>query len=151
MALTVTRGSDATEDLATMAGAAVLGCLTIPGQARQVREARTFVARTLGKLGTMTDTAVLLTSELVTNAIRHTSSGDPGGTVGVAILESADGVQVEVTDNGSDLSSPVVRGEVFAPDGHGLYLVETMAQQWGYLNDEMGTTVWFRLGAGRPR
>jgi serine/threonine-protein kinase RsbW len=147
MALAVTSASDATEDLATMAGAAVLGSITIPGRAEHVRTARTFVARTLGELGTIADNAVLLTSELVTNAVRHSNSRVVGGTVTLVILEMADGIRIEVSDNGSDLSSPVVKGDAFASDGHGLFLVEAVAQQWGYLRDEAGTTVWFRLGS----
>jgi serine/threonine-protein kinase RsbW len=148
MALAVMRASDATEDLAKMAGAAVLGSVTIHGRADQVRAARMFVAKALGELGAVTDTAVLLTSELVTNAVRHSHSREAGGTVTLVILETADGVRVEVTDNGSEVSSPVVKGAVFSSDGHGLFLVETMAEQWGYLRDAAGTTVWFQLGAG---
>ncbi|HUZ23397.1 MAG TPA: ATP-binding protein [Streptosporangiaceae bacterium] len=147
MALAVTCASDAAEDLGTMAGAAVLGSITIPGQAEHVRMARMLVARVLRGLGSVTDTAVLLTSELVTNAVRHSNSRQPGGTVALIVLKIADGVRVEVTDNGSDHSSPVVKGGEFTCDGHGLLLVETMAQQWGYLRDEAGTTVWFRLTA----
>jgi anti-sigma regulatory factor (Ser/Thr protein kinase) len=149
MALAVMRASDATEDLATTAGAAVLDSITIPGRAEQVRAARMFVAKALGELGASTDTAVLLTSELVTNAIRHSNSRAAGGTVTVIVLETADGVRVEVTDNGSELSSPVVKSAVFTADGHGLFLVEALAQQWGYLRDEAGTTVWFQVGAPR--
>lgn len=145
MALMVTQASDATEDLAVMAGAAVLGSLTIAGRPDQVGQARKFVARILAGLG-ITDTAELLTSELVTNAVRHSNSRAAGGTVAVVVLEVADGVQVEVTDNGSDQSSPIVKGDSFASDGHGLFLVETLARQWGYLRDGAGTTVWFRLG-----
>ena len=37
--------------------------------------------------------------------------------------------------------------EFYTADGHGLVLVETLAEQWGYLRDETGTTVWFRLAA----
>jgi anti-sigma regulatory factor (Ser/Thr protein kinase) len=145
MASTATRASDATEDLALMAGAAVLGSLTIPGRPEQVREARLFVAKALGELHPNLDTAVLLTSELVTNAVMHSSSRCTGGTVSVLIMESAGGLRIEVADEGSDLSSPVVRGDVYASDGHGLFLVQTLADQWGYLRDDRGTTVWFWL------
>jgi anti-sigma regulatory factor (Ser/Thr protein kinase) len=150
MAVTVTRASDATEDLATMAGASVLGSLTIPGRPEHVCEARTFVAKALGELGSTTDTAVLLTSELVTNAVKHSNSRAAGGTVTLVVLEQAGGVRVEVTDDGSDISSPIVKGDLFASDGHGLFLVESMADQWGYLRDEAGTTVWFRIGNPQP-
>jgi anti-sigma regulatory factor (Ser/Thr protein kinase) len=147
MALTVARASDATEDLATMAGAAVLGSVTIPGRPQHVRAARTFVAKALGELGPVTETAVLLASELVTNAVRHSGSGAPGGTVTLVVLETADGVRVEVSDDGSRFSSPVVKEDVQSSDGRGLFLVESMARQWGYVRDEAGTTVWFRLAA----
>jgi hypothetical protein len=41
---------------------------------------------------------------------------------------------------------PIVKGDLFTPDGHGLYLVKQLAAQWGYLRDQAGTTVWFHLG-----
>jgi anti-sigma regulatory factor (Ser/Thr protein kinase) len=146
MAVLVTRASDATEDLATMAGAAVLGSLTIPGRPEHVREARAFVAATLGQLGPATETAVLLTSELVTNAVRHSRSRGPGGTVSMVVLQVPGGVRIEVTDGGCDSGAPVVKGDTYASDGHGLLLVETLAEQWGYLRaGPASTTVWFRL------
>jgi anti-sigma regulatory factor (Ser/Thr protein kinase) len=145
MAATATRASDANDDLARMAGAAVLGGLTIPGRPEHVREARAFVAKALGELHPSLDSAVLLTSELVTNAVMHSSSRCVGGMVSVLILESAGGLRIEVADEGSDLSSPVVRGDVYASDGHGLFLVQTLADQWGYVRDDNGTTVWFWL------
>jgi anti-sigma regulatory factor (Ser/Thr protein kinase) len=146
MASAAIRASDATEDLAFMAGAAVLGALTIPGRPEHVREARAFVAKALGELHPCLDSAVLLTSELVTNAIVHSSSRCAGGTVSVVIMESSGGLRIEVGDEGSDLNAPVVRGDVYASDGHGLFLVQTLADQWGYLRDDKGTTVWFWLG-----
>jgi anti-sigma regulatory factor (Ser/Thr protein kinase) len=147
MARTATRASDATEDLAVMAGAAVLGSLTIPGRPEHVREARAFVAKALGELHPALDTAVLLVSELVTNAVMHSTSRCSGGTVSTLIMESAGGLRIEVADEGSELSAPVVRGDVYASDGHGLFLVQKLADQWGYLRDDHGTTVWFWLGS----
>jgi anti-sigma regulatory factor (Ser/Thr protein kinase) len=150
MAASAGRASDATEDLAVMAGAAVLGSLTIPGRPEHVREARVFVAKALGELHPGLDSAVLLTSELVTNAVMHTGSRCAGGTITVVVVEYDGGVRIEVADQGSELSAPVVRGDVYASDGHGLFLVQTLADQWGYVRDNGGTTVWFWLGAGRP-
>lgn len=142
-----TRASDASADLAVMAGATVAGRLTIPGRPDNVHEARAFVAKTLGDLHPSADDAVLLTSELVTNAVMHSNSRNQGGTVTVVILESSGGLRIEVGDEGSDLSTPVVRGDVYASDGHGLFLVQTLADQWGYVRDDSGTTVWFWLQA----
>jgi anti-sigma regulatory factor (Ser/Thr protein kinase) len=124
---------------------AVLGRVTMPGRPDHVSEARALVVKALGDLHPRLDDAVLMVSELVTNAIVHSNSRQPGGTVTVSVLESADGVQVEVADCGSELSTPVVRADRYATDGHGLFLVQSLADQWGYLRDEACTVVWFRL------
>jgi serine/threonine-protein kinase RsbW len=152
MAVMVTRASDAAEDLAMMAGAAVLGSLAIPGRPEHVREARTFAARVLAGLGPVAETAMLLTSELVTNAVRHSRSRSAGGTVSLVILQDPAGVRIEVTDDGSDTGTPVVKADTFASDGHGLMLVQSLSEQWGYLRSgAASTTVWFRLACpGEP-
>ena len=68
---------------------AILGSATIPGRPEEVSGARAFVARTLSTAGKTpavdADTATLLTSELVTNAIVHTASGAHGGTVTIVL------------------------------------------------------------------
>lgn len=132
--------------------AAVLGSVTIHGRAEEVSGARAFITRTLSAMGkgqqVDSDAATLLTSELVTNAIMHTASGSPDGSVTVVVVDVPDGVLIEVTDDGSG-GTPVVKGDLFAADGHGLYLVQQLAAQWGYLRDPAGTTVWFHLAAGR--
>jgi hypothetical protein len=92
------------------------------------------------------DAATLLTSELVTNAIQHTASGADGGAVTVVVIDVPDGVLVEVIDDGSP-EMPVVKGDLLATDGHGLFLVQQLSAHWGYLHDPGGTTVWFHLAA----
>jgi anti-sigma regulatory factor (Ser/Thr protein kinase) len=134
-----------TEELALMAGAAVIGSLTIPGRAEHVREARAFVAKALGDTGPLADTAELLTSELVTNAVVHSDSRGVGGMVALMLIEMPGGLRVEVTDGGSAASIPVVKSDVLVAEGHGLFLVQALADQWGYVRDEVGTTVWFWL------
>jgi serine/threonine-protein kinase RsbW len=139
--------------------ATVLGSMTIPGRPEQVRLARAFVARTLGtnQTGADADAATLLTSEIVTNAIQHTKSGTDGGTVTIVVIGVSRGVLVEIIDDGS-AGTPVVKGDLYAAEGHGLFLVQHLASQWGYLRDAAGTTVWFHLpaayepqqAAGRP-
>jgi len=139
------RASDPAELLAAMTGGAVLGSLTIPGRPEHVREARVFAAKALGDLHPALDNIVLLTSELVTNAITHSRSRQHDGAVQIVVTESEGGVRVEVSDEGSELSAPVVRSEVFASDGHGLFLVQSLADQWGYVRGNNCTTVWFWL------
>ena len=131
--------------------AAILGSVTIPGSPEHVSGTRAFITRTLaGVPGVDCDAATLLTSELVTNAIKHTDSGLPAGTVTVVVIGVPGGVLVEVVDDGS-AATPIVKGDLFAAEGHGLFLVQALAAQWGYLRDPAGTTVWFHLvTAGVP-
>jgi len=128
--------------------AAVLGSVTIHGRAEEVSGARAFITRTLAATGkgqrVDSDAATLLTSELVTNAIVHTASGSPDGSVTVVVVDVTDGVLIEVIDDGSG-GTPVVKGDLLAADGHGLYLVQQLAAQWGFLREPGGTTVWFHL------
>jgi anti-sigma regulatory factor (Ser/Thr protein kinase) len=130
----------------------ILGSLTIHGRAEEVSGARAFVTRTLSAAGkgqrVDSDAATLLTSELVTNAILHTASGAPDGSVTVVMVDVPDGVLIEVIDDGSG-GTPIVKGDLLSADGHGLYLVQQLAAQWGYLRDPAGTTVWFHLAADR--
>jgi len=111
-----------------------------------VAAARAFVSRTLSshRVGADHDAATLLTSEIVTNAIRHTKSGVDGGTVTIVVIGVPRGVLIEIIDEGS-ASTPIVKGDLYAAEGHGLFLVQHLAAQWGYLRDPAGTTVWFHL------
>ena len=123
---------------------AILATLRIAGQRRYVAQARAFVAASLGSGHPFLDEVVLLSSELVTNAVLHTDSGRPGGTITIVLLSRDDVVQVKVTDEGS-ASTPVVKDEGLVPEGRGLFLVEQLADGWGYTRDDRITTVWFRL------
>jgi anti-sigma regulatory factor (Ser/Thr protein kinase) len=150
-------GADRGHDPARAPGgsrrAMVLGSLTIPGRPEQVGLARAFVAQTLNskQIKADADAATLLTSEIVTNAIQHTRSGVDGGTVTIVVIGVAHGVIVEIIDDGS-AGAPVVKGDLYAAEGHGLFLVEQLATEWGYLKDPAGTTVWFHLPtAGEPQ
>ena len=128
--------------------AVVLGSLTVPGRPEQVGRARSFVAGLAGQsvcgVGAA-DTVALLTSELVTNAMLHTNSGTADGTVTIVVFDVADGLMVEVIDDGAPDHGPEVQGDRYASHGHGLFLVEQLAARWGYLRDLTGTTVWFQL------
>ncbi len=128
--------------------ARVLGSLTIPGRPEQVGVARAFVMRALAanQVGTDTDAATLLTSEIVTNAIQHTRSGAESGTVTIVVIGVSRGVLVEIIDDGA-AGAPIVKGDLYAAEGHGLFLVQNLAAEWGYQRDEAGTTVWFHLPA----
>lgn len=94
------------------------------------------------ELADLSDVAMLLTSELMTNAIDHAHS-DPTVTLAVA-----DGVlEVGVADQGS-LPPGGLRSQQLDPlalNGRGLMLVDSLAQEWGVAKLSGGKQVWFRL------
>jgi anti-sigma regulatory factor (Ser/Thr protein kinase) len=86
------------------------------------------------------DVASLLTSELVTNAIRH----EPGRTITVAITCSRAELRVDVHDTSRRL--PVLMdAPADAEAGRGLMLVATLAADWGVYRDPAGKAVYFTL------
>jgi anti-sigma regulatory factor (Ser/Thr protein kinase) len=133
-------------------GGTVLGRITIPGRPENVREARAFVAKTLGDKCPAADVVLLLTSEIVTNAVLHSRSARSGGTLTLLVTEAGGGVRIQVADDGSELNIPVVkRDPCTAGDGHGLLLVQALADDWGYVRERSETTVWFWLARSTLR
>lgn len=86
---------------------------------------------------------LLLTSELVTNAVRHGGSAETD-RIGMAVWATEDGVGVEVTDAGAGFTPSGRVDPVDEPGGWGLVLVESMSDRWGVVRDQR-THVWFEL------
>ena len=86
------------------------------------------------------DVAVLLTSELVTNAIGH----EPGDTVMLAISCSFGQLRVDVHDT-SRMMPVLVDAPVDAEAGRGLMLVATLSATWGMYRTPAGKAVYFTL------
>jgi anti-sigma regulatory factor (Ser/Thr protein kinase) len=84
--------------------------------------------------------AVLLTSELVTNAIRH----EAGQTITLAVTCLRGQLRVDVHD--SSCSWPVVlEASADAEAGRGLMLVATLSDEWGFYRTPAGKAVYFTL------
>jgi anti-sigma regulatory factor (Ser/Thr protein kinase) len=113
------------------------------GHPARVAQARRFVAAVLNGCP-LTDTAVLLTSELVTNALAHTPSGT-GGSFEVIVWRDADSVLVAVLDDGSDRSPATVGVDLESESGRGLGLVAALADRWGHQGGMAARAVWFLL------
>ena len=92
--------------------------------------------------GDFKETVVLLVSEVVSNAVRH-SEGPADATIALRATITAGGVRVAVTDPGAGFT-PRPRDPHQPGAGYGLYLVERSASSWGVESDG-GTTVWFEL------
>ncbi|GAA3139201.1 hypothetical protein GCM10010466_32950 [Planomonospora alba] len=114
------------------------------GSPEQVMRARRLVSAALGRDHPLHDDCVLLTSEIVTNAVVHSRSGR-GGAFVLGVSRPAGGVRVRVQDEGS-ASAPCV---CHAPDegtgGRGLPLLEALAHRWGLVRRAGSTEVWFEL------
>lgn len=106
-----------------------------------VARARSFVAATLAAwdLDDLTEVALLLTSEVVTNAVRHAKSAF---TVTVSTVPPK--VTVEVSDNSP--AAPTANLDTHDEEsGRGLHLVDSLARQWGWRPVDGGKVVWFTL------
>jgi anti-sigma regulatory factor (Ser/Thr protein kinase) len=90
----------------------------------------------------LTETALLLVSELATNAIRH---GSP--PVRLSLRLDRDRLRVEVSDGCTRLPE-LVRAGPDQVSGRGLQIVQQLAATWGAsaLPRRLGKTVWFELG-----
>jgi anti-sigma regulatory factor (Ser/Thr protein kinase) len=93
------------------------------------------------------EVAQLLTTELVTNALKHGR-----GDITLAVSRVAGDLRIDVTDDGP--GTPEIGGG--GPDelgGRGLMVVEALAAVWGVApgSGPHGKTVWFSLPTSRPR
>ncbi|MEU2510289.1 SpoIIE family protein phosphatase [Streptomyces sp. NPDC007863] len=113
---------------------------------RSVAAARAFVRDTLQGWGhpELVDDAVVLTSELVTNAVVHA-----GTAADVLCVRSEDSIRVEVADRYPEREIPVQSGRTLAsPDrenGRGLLLCAALADRWGVDYSPTRKHVWFHL------
>jgi anti-sigma regulatory factor (Ser/Thr protein kinase) len=114
---------------------------TLPAEPLSARQARRFVTSALSELGLpeLTDTALILVSELVTNAVLHARS-----EVTLTVVRTGGGLRMEVGDQ-SSLAPSVRRYSAEAATGRGLVLVESLADAWGSDIGPSGKTVWFEL------
>jgi anti-sigma regulatory factor (Ser/Thr protein kinase) len=97
--------------------------------------------------------ATLLTTELVTNSIRHAGLG-PDDYIDVTAAWSGTVLRVIVRDTGSAGPPPgIVAGSIRPSPGRqsgwGLYLVDQLATRWG-TNLEGSAGFWFELEYPRP-
>jgi anti-sigma regulatory factor (Ser/Thr protein kinase) len=92
------------------------------------------------------ETAALLLSELVTNAVRHSHVRGRHVEVCCRVLAGAATLRVEVSDAGDGV--PVARGAAADDEsGRGLTLVTALAADWGVLPRPhgIGKTVWYEI------
>lgn len=105
-------------------------------------EARSHVRAAIDAWGVPVDpyVAALLTSELVSNAIRH----EAGETVKLFVTCSCGHLRVYVHDTSRSWPVPL-DAPVDAEAGRGLMLVASLSTDWGYYRTPVGKAVYFTL------
>jgi serine/threonine-protein kinase RsbW len=122
---------------------------TFAGRPETVRAARVWVVSYL--LGSpAADDAALMVSELVTNSLRYSRSGLPGGSVTVNLKIGAGRLRVDVIDQGPGYERATAPACIDTPLdgvpglGAGLIIVRKLADTWG----AEGPDSWFTLSLG---
>jgi anti-anti-sigma factor len=126
-----------------------------PPDALAPSRARAAVRELLGSAldGSVLSSVVLMTSELVTNAVRHSAASEPSSTVGLRVVKFPESIRVEVDDPGPgfDPSAQALKQPAPGPDqgGRGLFVVDRSAQRWGTrrVENDRGRrfAVWFEI------
>ena len=116
--------------------------ISLPTGPAAPAEARGYVRAAIDAWGVPVDphVAALLTSELVTNAIRH----EAGESVKLFVTCSCGHLRVYVHD--TSRSWPVaLETSADAETGRGLMLVASLSSGWGYYRTPAGKAVYFTL------
>jgi anti-sigma regulatory factor (Ser/Thr protein kinase) len=114
---------------------------TAPGRARRI-----VTASLAGRgLDDLVEPAVLLTSEIVTNAVQH-----GGGHARIVVEHDDDGLRVSVSDASDRMPRRLELG-IDATSGRGIHLLDQLADRWGVEpHTTRGKTVWFELDTLHP-
>jgi anti-sigma regulatory factor (Ser/Thr protein kinase) len=125
----------------------IVATTLLPAEKASAGEARRFVQGVLRDIVGADDleAVVLLTSEVVTNAVMH------AGTPVDLVVRTVEGcIQIESSDHGAQ--TPVVLDPASDErQGRGMKIVAALAQEWGVTPTMRGKTVWFRYQPGLTR
>ena len=147
--VTAARWSPAVEDEQALKALELFGNPTeaevpLPSRPESAATARRLtqvvVLRQWGLTARMTEDAVLLVSELVGNAVRHTGAR----TFGLRMRRRRGWIRIEVRDpsRGLPCLMPVQETDV---SGRGLFLVDKLSDRWGVDLLPRGKTTWFEM------
>ena len=117
----------------------------LPADTASVGESRHLVRRSCaGIRRDVVETAELLPSELVTNAIVH-----GGSPVALTITRSPIMLRISVADSGP--GDPLLSGTSAEVErGRGLAIVQDLSHSWGVAQQSGGKAVWFALTLFEP-
>jgi len=115
--------------------------LELPRELASVARARRFVADALKTWGidALTPDAMIVVSELVTNAVTHARS-----ECEVRLAVDAGGVRIAVIDRGEGTPDPRPFNED-QPSGRGLHIIGALSTAWGVDDVPEGKMVWAEM------
>jgi anti-sigma regulatory factor (Ser/Thr protein kinase) len=125
-----------------------VGGLSLPAEPVRVGEARRHVAAVIEDWHVDVDAeiAILLTSEVFTNAVVHAAA--PGEVI--RLVEAWDGEQLRIEVHDSRSGEPtwgdLTLDSTTDESGRGLGMVELLAAKWGVEATSCGKQVYFVLG-----
>ncbi|MFI9627525.1 ATP-binding protein [Streptomyces sp. NPDC052042] len=126
-----------------------------PAGVRQARHRMREQLRDHGMPDAVIDDAVLILSELLSNAYRHGrplgrhAEAGEGDVRAAWRVDGAGGLTVEVTDGGGPTRPVPATPSVTARGGRGLNIISALAQEWGVRDDSPGeVTVWVLVHEG---
>ena len=114
---------------------------TLPGLEESAETARRLVRTALAAwhMEELTDTAILLVSELVANAVKHTNSR----VIRVVVTRPGERfVRIGVVDKARLLPELAKPSDDLLTSGRGLLLVDALAERWGTDLYRWGKQVW---------
>ena len=123
--------------------------LTLPHRAESVPAARAAVVDVTRPWlePAQAPSLALMVSEVMTNAVLH---GGGGNDIELEVQRTNDTIRVEVFDRGEGFVPKPAALENDRGGGYGLYLVEQLADRWGWSRDT-STLVWFEVSAAPQR
>lgn len=112
----------------------------------EVERARKLIGESLRRWGVPDDggVAVLLVSELVSNALRYGAQ-----PMRMVARRSEHGVRVEVHDGRGGEPPRLRRVQPDSATGRGMMIVDALAARWGWSEFAGDKQVWFELDLGR--
>jgi anti-sigma regulatory factor (Ser/Thr protein kinase) len=123
---------------------------TFPGDPQELRAARSWTRAALDGHPHSEDAALIVT-ELGTNALMHTASGDAAGAFHVTLTVSELTIAIAVTDSGDAKTAPEVQHpSLNSTHGRGLGMVAALADSVVVQGDDSGRTVTAELRIAAP-
>ena len=124
--------------------------MTLPASSESVRTGRhaTRVVLSAWRLSRLEENAVLVVSELLTNAVRHARDTD---AIELDLHVTRAWLRIEIQDRDRQWPRPRVLDEL-SESGFGFVLIDALAAKWGVRETDTGKAVWAELdiqpGAG---